>query len=299
MESSSSAQTSTSSPNSSFTEVDGESESNITNNGTHTEEDEWYYYGPNKSQRSRFKFCNDCDFKTYERSSLVSHVKSQHPSSTTALPSPSRIGRPTRKNEEGEWHYFGPNLSKRTKFKFCGDCSYKTTDRRELLTHVKKYHPHSTTPLPPPPKMGRPKPEPPPPKTNHVRTEEEEWYVGPDNKRMKYHFCGDCDYKVLTRYSLQVHVKTWHPSSTTALPPAPKIGRPPPPPTHCSFENCNFQTTHQIKLTMHEKHHREKSTHRCYICSFSTTTVKFLGLHVKRDHPERNVTNEGLLVDQV
>lgn len=293
MESRSSVEMSTTSQNSSFAEFDDESEANITNNDTRTEEDEWYYYGPNKSKRLRFKFCNDCDFKTIERSSLVEHVKSQHSSSTTALPSPSRIGRPTRKNEEGEWHYFGPNLSKRTRFKFCGDCSYKTTDWRELLTHVKKYHPSTTTPLP---KKGRPKPEPPPPKTSHVRTEEEEWYIGPDNKRKKYQFCGDCDYKVRTRESLQAHVKSWHPSSTTALPPPLKIGRPPPPPTHCSFENCSFQTTHKIKLTMHEKHHREKSAHRCLICNYSTTTIKHLGIHVKRDHPERN---EGLLVDQV
>ncbi len=64
------------------------------------EDDVWYYYGPNKSKRMRFKLCGDCNYKTYNKSFLVAHVEWHHPSSMTALqqalPPPrasARIGR--------------------------------------------------------------------------------------------------------------------------------------------------------------------------------------------------------------
>lgn len=141
-------------------------------------------------------------------------------------------------------------------------------------------------------KEGCLEPEPPAPsKTDHVRTEEEEWHIntpGSERARRRYQFCGDCDYKVIDRKVLKTHVKLFHPSSTTALPPPPKKGRPPPKLIRCSFDHCSFQTKEKFKLTKHEMYHRKKSIHHCFICSYSTTTVKFLGDHVKRDHPEQN-----------
>ncbi len=137
-----------------------------------------------------------------------------------------------------------------------------------------------------------PEPAPASSKISHsARTEEEEWHIsapGSVRARRRYQFCGDCDYKVVDRKILETHVKLFHPSSMTALPPPPKKGRAPPKLIRCSFDQCSFQTMEKFKLTKHEMNHLKKSTHQCFICSFSTTTVKSLGNHVKRDHPEQN-----------
>ena len=47
-----------------------------------SEDDKWYYYGPNKTKRLRYKFCLKCDYKTYSKPLLIKHAKVRHPYST-------------------------------------------------------------------------------------------------------------------------------------------------------------------------------------------------------------------------
>ena len=49
--------------------------------------------------------------------------------------------RPSSAEEDGRWYYHGPNKSKRFRYKFCGQCGYKTYSKPLLLKHVKLHHP--------------------------------------------------------------------------------------------------------------------------------------------------------------
>lgn len=40
---------------------------------------EWYYYGPNKTKRLRYKLCDHCDYKTYNKILLIKHIEFHHP----------------------------------------------------------------------------------------------------------------------------------------------------------------------------------------------------------------------------
>lgn len=70
--------------------ADAPLESNRKINRILSEEEEWYYHGPNKSKRYRYNFCGDCAYKTFTRHSLVKHIELHHPYSTTALPPQKR-----------------------------------------------------------------------------------------------------------------------------------------------------------------------------------------------------------------
>ncbi len=106
------------------------------------------------------------------------------------------------------------------------------------------------------------------------------------NRRRRYQFCGDCDYKNAFRCALVAHVNTTHPSSKTALPPPMKKVRVPKSiQLHCSHR-CDYQTTSKIQMEEHENYHTKKSTYECIFCTYSVKTAQFLQFHLKRDHPE-------------
>jgi len=106
------------------------------------------------------------------------------------------------------------------------------------------------------------------------------------NRRRRYQFCGDCDYKNAFRCALVAHVNTTHPSSKTALPPPMKKVRVPKSiQLHCSHR-CDYQTTSKIQMEEHENYHTKKSIYECIFCTYSVKTAQFLQFHLKRDHPE-------------
>lgn len=45
---------------------------------TRTEEDIWYFYGPDKKKRKKYLFCEDCQFKTHDRFTLERHTEREH-----------------------------------------------------------------------------------------------------------------------------------------------------------------------------------------------------------------------------
>ena len=46
------------------------------------DDEKWYYYGHNKTKRLRYKFCAECNFKTYSKPLLNRHAELHHPYST-------------------------------------------------------------------------------------------------------------------------------------------------------------------------------------------------------------------------
>ncbi len=59
--------------------------------------------------------------------------------------------------DENKYYYYGPDNCLRKRYRFCGDCSYKTPKMERLLSHIKYSHPSSKTALPPP-EIKPPKP---------------------------------------------------------------------------------------------------------------------------------------------
>jgi len=113
--------------------------------------------------------------------------------------------------------------------------------------------------------------------------EKEEWYYRQDGKRIRYQFCSDCDYKSTKRVHLEKHVKTMHPNSNTALPPAPqKRGQ-----TLYQCTLCQCKTPSKQYFDDHLMHHRKKFAHRCHLCSYTSKGRAWLDRHLKNHHHRR------------
>ena len=52
----------------------------------------------------------------------------------------------------------------------------------------------------------------------------------------------------------------------------------------CSLQ-CEYQTRNSVELDSHENRHKKKSAHQCRYCSYSVHSVRYLKLHLSRDHP--------------
>lgn len=121
-------------------------ESKRTNNRILSEEEEWYYHGPNKSRRYRYNFCGDCAYKTFSRHSLVLHIDLHHPYSTTALP-PRRRQKPLKTGRQNLVNKKRPKRQVKGINKRSFDhCKYKTDQKHELekheMTHQSKINDH-------------------------------------------------------------------------------------------------------------------------------------------------------------
>jgi len=119
-------------------------ESNRKINRIPSEEEEWYYHGPNKSKRYRFNFCGDCAYKTFTRHSLVKHIELHHPYSTTALPPQKRYRKAGRQDLLKKKR--PKRQQKGIKERSFDQCKYKTEQRHELrkheMTHQRKINDH-------------------------------------------------------------------------------------------------------------------------------------------------------------
>jgi len=142
-------------------------------------------------------------------------------------------------------------------------------------------------------------------KTNQTLSEDWYYYGSNKSKRMRYLFCGDCNFKTHQRSYLVAHVKSQHTSSTTAFPSPRKTlltkkgRRAQLIEIECAFDHCTYKTKQQFKWKKHETSHRRKSNHNCLICSYSTRTITLLKIHVQRDHPQGKDSDEELLINQV
>jgi len=52
----------------------------------------------------------------------------------------------------------------------------------------------------------------------------------------------------------------------------------------CSL--CHFEINRKDLFQKHGKLHQTKYNHQCPCCSFSCRNLKYLGVHLKRDHTE-------------
>ncbi len=91
----------------------------------------------------------------------------------------------------------------------------------------------------------------------------------------------------MKRSVLVNHVERMHPSSTSALPPAPP-GRVKATVYQCT--ECEFKTKEIILFERHRKSHDEKSAFKCPWCSYSVNRSLDLTNHTKKHHTKIDKT---------
>lgn len=249
--------------------------------------------------RKRYQFCGDCDYKNVSRAYLIAHIKRKHPSSKTALPPPPKKGvapsirlrcshhcdYQTTNKVKIEEH---ENRHKRKSTYQCLFCSYSVATAQFLRFHLKRDHPASI--------VG----EIPSVSELSVAATKEKFYAyGPNNSiRRKYLHCGDCDFHTVKRSTLVTHVKTLHPTSTTALPP---LLRKKLAPGTLQCAHCNHRAASLDSLKHHQRLHRDRSEHTCPFCSYSVSNLSHLNYHMNHDHVQasHNDSKEDISVNVI
>jgi len=91
--------------------------------------------------------CQICSFSVKAARFLSLHLIRDHPGDEMI---PSVIESSPTAATKQKFYCFGPNKSKKIKYKNCDDCDFKTVHRSRLVTHVKQVHNlESMTALPP------------------------------------------------------------------------------------------------------------------------------------------------------
>lgn len=267
-------------------------------NDSHSEEDEYQYFDSEHGhRRRRYQHCGDCDYKNVNRAMLVAHVKRKHRSSKTALPPPLKKGtRPSIRLRCS--HHCDYQTTNKVELKMhesrhqnkstyqCLICTYSVNTAENLRFHMKRDHPESKVI----------------PSANELSAlaSKEKFYVcaGPNNgRKIKYKYCGDCDFHTYKRSTLVTHVQTLHPKSTTALPPLSRKNRTPDS-FRCS--HCNHKASSSSSLKQHELLHRIKSDNQCPFCTYSTSQLAHLNNHLNNDHLEdKDHSDHSMVVDTV
>lgn len=233
----------------------------------------------------RFQFCGNCDYKSLKRSGLVVHVIRKHPFSKTALPPPLKKRHNRRSTLLHCSHHCDFQTKEQIKMKIheshhekkstyeCIFCTYSVKTAEFLRFHLKRDHPESL--------VGE---VPSVSELSFIATKEE-FYYSDLNKKIKFVYCGDCDFRTYARSILKNHIKNLHPESLTALPPL--LSRKDVTPDFLICTYCNHRATPPSSLIYHERLHRKKSDHQCPLCSYSVSHLQQLNYHLSHDHDEQ------------
>ena len=110
----------------------------------------FHFFGPNKTQKKKYIYCGDCDFNTYRRSTLVTHVKKFHPESASALPPPLQQQHQSGSYTSSYCSLFFQTLKglkhhemlhpRKSNYQ-CEFCSYSVSSQRHLKKHLNEVHP--------------------------------------------------------------------------------------------------------------------------------------------------------------
>jgi len=136
--------------------------------------------------------------------------------------------------DENKYYYYGPDNCLRKRYRFCGDCSYKTPKMERLLSHIKNSHPSSKTALPPP--------EIKPPKPAKIRIKKRGLKPPPDRLRAgTVLYCSKCEYRTIRSDHMRLHEER-HERKTGHLCPL-----------------CSYSLKHKLDIYLHLKNHHSGS----------------------------------------
>jgi len=112
----------------------------------------------------------------------------------------------------------------------------------------------------------------------------EEWHYFPSGIRLRYKYCEECDYKTPYRSSIQIHMNKQHLGNSFQVSSS-KDAK-----TGCLLrcDLCEYETHSKRDFGKHEERHEKKSSHQCYLCSYSVNTENCLAYHLKRHHLEQD-----------